>query len=338
MPTYPAGLPVGYVSLSIYDLIGDLGATGDADDLPDVADVTLTVEMIPTAKMITYGGKGYRLRAYTWTGVSVLTAPDGTGSYTLPATTTLTQAGTAWQWQARISVAAGSVTTQLTTPPFDLAPGATVDLLPLIPVEAQSLDVAALVIVPPGGLPSQSGNAGKVLTTDGVSATWTTAPTGGGATDWSTLTSKPAYIAAGTTAAAARTAIGAGTSDVAIGTASGTAADAAVTTAALAGKASTVHTHTASGVSDSTTVGRAVLTAADAAAARTAIGAIDSTSLPAAVRLVPTVGSAGQVLTVVSGTPAWASPATGTLTNPLLDPTQATIDGLADGTYYAITT
>jgi hypothetical protein len=92
MPTYPAGLPVGYVSLSIYDLIGDLGATGDADDLPDVADVTLTVEMIPTAKMITYGGKGYRLRAYTWTGVSVLTAPDGTGSYTLPATTTLTQA------------------------------------------------------------------------------------------------------------------------------------------------------------------------------------------------------------------------------------------------------
>ena len=41
----------------------------------------------------------------------------------------------------------------------------------------------------------------------------------------------------------------------------------------LAGKAPTVHTHTASQISDSTTVGRSVLTAADATAARTAIGA-----------------------------------------------------------------
>jgi hypothetical protein len=39
------------------------------------------------------------------------------------------------------------------------------------------------------------------------------------------------------------------------------------------GAAATVHTHTASQISDSTTVGRAVLAAADAAAARTAIGA-----------------------------------------------------------------
>jgi hypothetical protein len=42
---------------------------------------------------------------------------------------------------------------------------------------------------------------------------------------------------------------------------------------ALAGKAATTHTHTASQISDSTTTGRSVLTAADAAAARTAIGA-----------------------------------------------------------------
>jgi len=41
----------------------------------------------------------------------------------------------------------------------------------------------------------------------------------------------------------------------------------------LAGKAATVHTHTASQVSDSTATGRSVLTAVDAAAARTAIGA-----------------------------------------------------------------
>lgn len=48
-------------------------------------------------------------------------------------------------------------------------------------------------------------------------------------------------------------------------------ADAAATTTALAGKAATSHTHTASQISDSTTVGRAVLTAADAAAAQSAL-------------------------------------------------------------------
>lgn len=44
-------------------------------------------------------------------------------------------------------------------------------------------------------------------------------------------------------AAAARSAIGAGTSSLAIGTTSGTAADAAVTTSALSGKAASTHTH-----------------------------------------------------------------------------------------------
>ena len=45
-------------------------------------------------------------------------------------------------------------------------------------------------------------------------------------------------------AAAARTAIGAGTSSVAIGTTAGTAADAVAVTTALAGKAASSHTHT----------------------------------------------------------------------------------------------
>lgn len=45
------------------------------------------------------------------------------------------------------------------------------------------------------------------------------------------------------------------------------------TQTALDGKAATVHTHTASQISDSTTTGRAVLSAADATAARVAIGA-----------------------------------------------------------------
>jgi hypothetical protein len=61
-------------------------------------------------------------------------------------------------------------------------------------------------------------------------------------------------------AAAARTAIGAGISDLVIGTTS---------TTAKAGN----YQPTAANISDSTAVGRSVLTAADATAARTAIGA-----------------------------------------------------------------
>lgn len=61
-------------------------------------------------------------------------------------------------------------------------------------------------------------------------------------------------------AAAARTAIGAGTSNLALGTTGTTAA---------AGN----HTHVATDISNSTATGRSVLTATDAAAARTAIGA-----------------------------------------------------------------
>ena len=47
---------------------------------------------------------------------------------------------------------------------------------------------------------------------------------GGGATTWAEVTDKPAVIAAGATASAARTAIDAGTSDLAIGTTATTAA------------------------------------------------------------------------------------------------------------------
>ena len=62
------------------------------------------------------------------------------------------------------------------------------------------------------------------------------------------------------TTTAARTAIGAGTSDLTIGTTGTTAA---------AGN----HTHVAANITDTTTTGRAVMTAVDATAARTAIGA-----------------------------------------------------------------
>lgn len=109
-------------------------------------------------------------------------------------------------------------------------------------------------------------------------------------------------------AAAARTAIGAGTSNLTLGTTAGTAkagdyappaatesvsglVELATTTEASTGtdtvravtpaglkvvadtKAPTTHTHTAANISDSTAVGRSVLTAVDAAGARSAIGA-----------------------------------------------------------------
>lgn len=72
--------------------------------------------------------------------------------------------------------------------------------------------------------------------------------------------------------AQARANIGAGTSNLVIGTTAGTAAagdDARLSDA----RTPTAHTHTAANISDSTATGRSVLTAADAAAARTAIGA-----------------------------------------------------------------
>lgn len=144
---------------------------------------------------------------------------------------------------------------------------------------------------------------------------------GGGSVAWADITGKPAnyppaahdHAAADITdattvgkavltaadAATARTAIGAGTSDLAIGTTAGTAAagndprlsDARTPTAhkgshasggsdaltpADIGAAVSGHSHAppaAADISDSTATGRAVLTAADAATARSAIGA-----------------------------------------------------------------
>lgn len=128
---------------------------------------------------------------------------------------------------------------------------------------------------------------------------------------WSTLAGKPAYIAAGSSQAAARAVIGAGTSDLALGTTSSTAkrgdyqpASTDITDATYTGRnvltatdAAAVRTVIGAGtsslalgstsstakpgdyqpastdISDATTVGKAVLVATDQAAARTAIGA-----------------------------------------------------------------
>jgi hypothetical protein len=72
-------------------------------------------------------------------------------------------------------------------------------------------------------------------------------------------------------------------------------------TAALAGKAPTVHTHVAVDVSDSTAVGRSVLTAADAAAARTAIGAGTSSLALGSTGSTAAVGNHGHAIADVTG-------------------------------------
>ena len=94
------------------------------------------------------------------------------------------------------------------------------------------------------GVPT-GGSTGQVLaktSSTNYATTWVNPPTGGGsgATDMDGITDATATgkaIVRATDAAAARSAIGAGTSSVAIGTNAGQAADAAAVTTALAGKA-----------------------------------------------------------------------------------------------------
>jgi hypothetical protein len=88
-----------------------------------------------------------------------------------------------------------------------------------------------------------------------------------GTTTWAGITDKPAYIGAGTTAALARAAIGAGTSDLAIGTSGSTAMAGNKTAADLGGlqlgstgstAAAGNHTHTAAQVGAADVEGAAV--------------------------------------------------------------------------------
>lgn len=94
--------------------------------------------------------------------------------------------------------------------------------------------------------------------------------------DWNTLANKPSIIAAGPDQAAARTAIGAGTSNLIIGTSS---------TTAKAGD----YQPSAANISDATPTGQAVLTAANAAAARSALGI--TTNPTTTKRVTATFGS-----------------------------------------------
>ena len=87
---------------------------------------------------------------------------------------------------------------------------------------------------------------------------------------WESISGKPAVIASGTTQAAARTSIGAGTSNLAIGTTSTTAAAGNHTHTQYA---STTHNHTVSNITDISDVGKSVIMAPTMAGAREAIGA-----------------------------------------------------------------
>ncbi|MEV0247983.1 hypothetical protein AB0H76_15425 [Nocardia sp. NPDC050712] len=129
---------------------------------------------------------------------------------------------------------------------------------------------------------------------------------------WTDIVDKPAVIAAGANAAAARAVISAvatsltltagtgltGGGDltadrsfaVAYGTSSTTACrgdDARLSDA----RTPTTHTHTATGISDSTSIGRTILTAADAAAVRTAISTISSGDSRLTDTRTPTTGT-----------------------------------------------
>ena len=79
--------------------------------------------------------------------------------------------------------------------------------------------------------------------------------------DWGTITNKPAVIAAGADQAAARTAIGAGTSSLVIGVTNATA---------KAGD----YQPSSTDISNATTIGRALLTAATATAAKTQLSLV----------------------------------------------------------------
>lgn len=215
MATYPAGLLLGTLTLDVNDLIADrAGGSFDADDLPDAADVTMTVEARPSVDMIRPGGTGriYRMPVdFSWSGTNLLLAADGTGGWQIPSTDNPTpKAGLGWTWQVRVTVSGQGVQSVYTTDALTLTDGEVKDLSPLLELGVRSYSLSATVLTLGGG--------GAVASVAGKTGTVTL--TSADLTD-STATGRSVVTAA--TAAAARTAIGAGTSSLALGTTAGTA-------------------------------------------------------------------------------------------------------------------
>lgn len=176
--------------------------------------------------------------------VTVSLAADGTFTATLVASGDPDMVPTNWTWKASVNLNGGPT---ITTQTFVLNPG-------------QTLDITAITTV--------QTNLG-------------TAPAigGGGVSSWNDLQDKPAFIGAGADAATARAAIGAGTSNLTLGSSATTAKAGNWLpdySTDVQGKPATfppsAHTHTPSDVGAST-FGASLISAVNASAGRTALGA-----------------------------------------------------------------
>lgn len=211
------------------------------------------------------------------------TTPGGTSlSFACPSNADPDLMPTTPAWQPIVTVITGGATRVYV---FDVPVGGTLDLHDYVPTTSSGVTSASqsIALGVPGGVP---------LLNDGmtglVDANGTPLAIGGGTADWSTLANKPAVIAAGATQAAARTAIGAGTSSLALGTTGSTA---------KAGD----YQPAAANITDSTATGRSVLTAASATAARTAIGAGTSDLALGSTETTAAAGDHGHLIAGVNG-------------------------------------
>lgn len=193
------------------------------------------------------------IRVYGQAVVSIgdRTVPLVNGSFSLSTPASTDEDISPKDWTYSVTVAGpGLAKSKFPTFTFKLDPGTTVDL------------TQVTIVAPSGGLPNIVGGGGV----------------GGATATWSDIDGKPAVVAAGATAAEARAAIAAGTSNLAVGTTAGTAKDGAwkptwgtdiIGTPALAPAA---HTHTLDQVGNITATGAGLYSAASGAAARTVLG------------------------------------------------------------------
>lgn len=158
-------------------------------------------------------------------------------------------------------------------------------------------------------LSATGGASGQVLSTDGTNLNWATI-SGSGSVPDATTSAKGIVQLAGDLA--------------------GTAA--APTVPGLASKANTVHTHTASQISDSTTTGRAVLVAVDASAARAAIGAGTSNL---AIGTTSTTAKAGDYAPTKADVGLGNADNTSDVNKPVSTAVQAALNAKADTTSLA---
>mgnify|MGYP000261096682 CR=1 FL=1 len=211
------------------------------------------------------------------------TTPGGKSlSFSCPSNADADLMPTTPAWQPIITVITGGATRVYV---FDVPVGGTLDLHDYVPTSSAGVTSASqsIALGVPGGVPLLNAGMTGLVDANGTPLSI------GAAADWTTLANKPAVIAAGATQAAARSAIGAGTSSLALGTTGSTA---------KAGD----YQPAAANITDSTTTGRALLTAASTTAARTTLGlatvaatgdAADLTGDPLPDGLLPNAAAAG---------------------------------------------